>query len=391
MDPLTVFGIIGIIWLVIYFAAQAIGVERLSERGIDAGFPFFIMYRTERLNAFLTRMGKKFPKAFFNVGIVVGFGGMIAAFWMFGDNLIKFFVEPAAAGGVVPIIPGVTVTGLPLVYLLIGLAVTLLTHEFAHGLAASKDEIGIKSSGLLAFLVLFGGFVEPDEEEFENKATPQARMRMLAAGSYANFAWGFVFLLILANFYPLMSIGYHPPSGAYIYDLQSGSPGAVALDVGDVIIGLNETEIANWTAVSVFLVNQDALAGDQLTIHKLNGSSVTIILAANPQNETKGYIGIFGSDYWEPKPGWNLFLTPMFVFHLQQIVQWCFIILISIALFNLLPIPVFDGDKLLSNGLSLVIKDERKIKMIMWPVRIASLVIVLLSIIMSFITGKGLF
>ena len=100
MDPLTVFALIGLIWLLIYFIAQYIGVEKLQERGIDAGMPFFFMYRTQRLNAFLTKMGKKFPRVFFNIGIVVGFGGMIFAFWMFGDNLIKFFVEPAAAGGV---------------------------------------------------------------------------------------------------------------------------------------------------------------------------------------------------------------------------------------------------------------------------------------------------
>ncbi|MFW9807594.1 MAG: site-2 protease family protein [Candidatus Thorarchaeota archaeon] len=389
MDPLTIFGFIGIIWLVIYFLAQVIGVEKLKERGIDAGFPFFIMWRTERLNAFLTRMGKKFPRVFFNIGIVVGFGGMIFSFWVFGDNLIKFFVQPEAAGGVVPIIPGVTITGLPLVYMLIGLAVTLLTHEFAHGLAASKDDIEIKSSGLLAFLVLFGGFVEPDEEQFENNTTPQARMRMLAAGSFSNFAWGFVFLIIVANFYPMMSIAYYPPSGAYIYDLQDGSPGAAALNVGDVIVGLNNTEIANWTAVSRFMA--DAPAGAQLTIHTLDGNSVTIILAANEQNASRGYIGIYGADYWEPRPGWDLFLTPMFVFHLQQIVFWCYLILVSVALFNLLPIPVFDGDKLLSNGLSLAIKDEKKIKYIMWPVRIAALGIVLLSIVLSFIMGKGLF
>jgi len=388
MDPLTIFGIIGLIWLVVYFVAQYIGVEKLSEKGIDAGFPFFIMWRTQRLNAFLTRMGKKFPRVFFNIGIIVGFGGMIFSFLIFGDNLIKFFIQPEAAGGVVPIIPGVTITGLPLVYMLIGLAVTLLTHEFAHGLAASKDGIAIKSSGLLAFLVLFGGFVEPDEEQFENEATPQSRMRLLAAGSFANFAWGFVFLIILANFYPLMSIGYFPPSGAYIYDLQAGSPAAAALDIGDVIIGLNDTEIANWTAVSRFMV--DASAGAQLTIHTLNGQE-TIILAPNEQNASKGYMGIFGADYWEPRPGWDLILSPMFVFHLQQIVFWCYLILISIALFNLLPIPVFDGDKLLSNGLSLVIKDEKKIKYIMWPIRIAALGIVLLSIVLSFIMGKGLF
>ena len=388
MDTLTIFAIIGIIWLLIYFIAQRIGVEKLQERGVEAGVPFFFMWRTQRLNALLTRMGKKFPRAFFNVGIVVGFGGMFFAFWMFGDNLIKFFIQPAAAGGVVPIIPGITITGLPLIYLLIALAVTLLTHEFAHGLASSKDDITIKSSGLLAFLILFGAFVEPDEEEFENEATPQSRMRMLAAGSFANLAWGFVFLIILLNFNPMVSLAYNTPSGAYVYELQAGSAAAQALNVGDVIIGLNDTTIANWSAVSVFMV--DAGAGSQLTIHTLEGD-VTIILAASELNASRGYMGIFGADYWEPKPGWDLFLTPMFVFHLNQVIFWCYLILMSVALFNLLPIPPLDGDKLLSNGLSLFIKDKKKIKYIMWPMRIAALLIVILSIAFSLLLGKGLF
>ncbi|MFW9893696.1 MAG: site-2 protease family protein [Candidatus Thorarchaeota archaeon] len=388
MDTLTAFALIAIIWLVVYFIAQTIGIDRLQEKGIDAGMPFFFMWRTQRLNAFLTRMGKKFPKIFFNIGIVVGFGGMIFAFWIFGDNLIKFFIQPAAAGGVVPIIPGLTITGLPLIYMLVALAVTLLTHEFAHGLASSKDDITIKSSGLLAFLVLFGAFVEPDEEEFENEATPQARMRMLAAGSFSNLAWGFVFLIILLNFNPMISIAYNPPSGAYIYELQEGSPAAQALEVGDVIIGLNDTVIANWSSVSLFMV--DAGAGDQLTIHTLDGD-VTIILAASELNESRGYMGIYGADYWEPKPGWNLFLTPMFVFHLNQVIFWCYLILLSVALFNLLPIPPLDGDKLLSNGLSLIIKDEKTIRYIMWPMRIAAFLIVVLSIVLSLYFGKGLF
>jgi len=216
MDALTALGIIGILWIIIYLIAKAIGVERLQEKGVEAGTPFFFMWKTEKLNTFLTKMGKKFPVIFFNVGIVVGFGGMIFAFWMFGENLIKFFIQPAAAGGVVPIIPGVTITGLPLVYMLVALAVAILVHEFAHGFAASKDNIPIKSSGLLGFFVMFGAFVEPDEEAFEKEATPKARMRLLAAGSYSNLIWSFVFLAILVNFGALASIAYNPPSGAYI-------------------------------------------------------------------------------------------------------------------------------------------------------------------------------
>ncbi len=385
---LTALLFIGIIWLVIYFIAQYLGVEKLQEKGIEAGTPFFFMWRTEKLKVFLTKMGKKFPIIFFNIGIVVGFGGMIFAFWMFGENLIKFFTQPAAAGGVVPIIPGVTITGLPLVYMLIGLAIAILVHEFAHGFAASKDNIPIKSSGLLGFLVMFGAFVEPDEEAFEKEATPKARMRLLAAGSYSNLIWSFVFLALLVNFGAIASIAYNPPSGAYIYQLSEESPGAEALFVGDVIIGLNDTVIDNWSDVSVFM--NDALAGSQITIHTLD-RDITLILAPNEVNATRGYIGIYGADYWEAKSGWDLFLSPMFVFHMQQIVLWCYIILISLALFNLLPIPMLDGDKLLSNGLSLFISDEKKVKYIMYPIRIAALLIVLLSIILSLIMGKGLF
>jgi membrane-associated protease RseP (regulator of RpoE activity) len=263
-----------------------------------------------------------------------------------------------------------------------------LTHEFAHGLASSRDNIPIKSSGLLAFLVLFGAFVEPDEETFEKNSTPRARMRLLAAGSYSNIIWSFVFLALIVNFNSIATIAYNPPSGAYIYQLSEKSPASTALQVGDVIIGLNNTVIANWSAVSVFM--NGASAGSQVTVHTLT-HNVTLVLAGTELNASRGYLGVYGADYWSPKPGWDLFLSPMVIFHMQQILFWCYIILISLAVFNLLPIPFLDGDKLLSNGLSLVISDEKKIKYIMYPLRIISLAIVVLSIILSLVLGKGLF
>jgi len=388
MDIVTTFLIIFGIYIAIYVVAQAIGIEKLSEKGVEAGTPFFLMWKTERLNAFLTRLGKKFPRAFFNIGVVVSFVGMAFGFYMFGENLLRFFFQPETAGGVVPIIPGVTITGLPLVYMIIALAVTLITHEFAHGLASAKDDIPIKSSGLLFFLVLFGAFVEPDEETFEEKVGPKSRLRMLAAGSYSNLIWGFFFFILLINMPAVLSIGYNPPSGAYIYDIAPETPAAQALEVGDVIIGLNDTTIETWNEVSQFMAG--ANAGDTLTIVTLE-DSVTVVLGSSDQNETRGYIGVYGADYWKPKPGWDLLLDPMFAFHFQQVVFWCFLILFSVALFNLLPIPALDGDRMLQDGLRLVTDNETTIKRIVWPMRILSLGIVLLSIILSFVTGKGLF
>jgi membrane-associated protease RseP (regulator of RpoE activity) len=388
-DPLTPFLVLFGIYIVVYVIAQWIGFEKLSERGLEAGTPFFVMFKTERLNNFLTKWGKKVPRAFFNLGIVVGFAGMAGAFWLFGSNFLNFFFAPEAAGGVVPIIPGITITGLPLVYMLIGLAITIILHEFAHGLASSKDDITIKSSGLLFFLILFGAFVEPDEEEFENKATPRARMRMLAAGSFMNLIGAFVTLLIIANFNPIMSVAFNPPSGAFVYDLEPDSPAASALQVGDVIIGLNDTTIETWADVSTFMVTTES--NSSLTVYTLDGSH-TITLGQTDRNASKGYMGVFGSDYWEPKPGWEWIPGgPMYAFHIQLTLTWTFLIIFSVALFNLMPIPALDGDKLLSNGLGLIIKDERKIKAIMWPARIISLVIILLSIVFSLLLGRGLF
>lgn len=388
-DPLTPWLVLFGIYFLVYIIAKWIGFDKLRERGLEAGTPLFVMMRTERLNNFLTKWGKKVPRAFFNLGIVVGFAGMAAAFWLFGTNLLNFFFRPSAAGGVVPIIPGITITGLPLVYMLIGLAITIILHEFAHGLASSKDDITIKSSGLLFFTVLFGAFVEPDEEEFENKTSPRSRMRMLAAGSYMNLIGAFVTFLIIANFNPIMSIAFNPPSGAFIYEIVPGTPAADSLQVGDVIIGLNDTTIQTWLDVNYFMDTTES--NSTLIIHTLDGSH-TVTLGQSELNASKGRIGIYGSDYWEPKPGWEWIPGgPMYAFHIQLTLAWTFVILFSVALFNLMPIPALDGDKLLSNGLGLIIKNEKTIKRIMWPARIISLLIILLSIGFSLLLGRVLF
>ncbi|MHA2141454.1 MAG: site-2 protease family protein [Candidatus Thorarchaeota archaeon] len=390
MDPLIFLAIVAVIWILVYVIAQAVGFEKLNEKGFEATTPFILLIKTERLNAFLTRWGKKFPRSLWNLGIIVGFGGMIFGFIIFADNFLKFFTQPAQAGGVVPIIPGVTITGLPLIYMIIGLAVTLITHEFAHGLASSRDDIPIKSSGLLFLYVIFGGFVEPDEETF-NQVEPKSRMRLLAAGSFANLLTGLIVFILIANFNSIASIAYNPPNGAYIYETQADSPGAAALQIGDVIVGLNDTTIETWGNVSDFMAN--TASGSYLTIYTTNPltNDTTIILGENPSNASLGYIGIFGADYWEPKAGWNLIFTPLTVFHMQQILIWLWIILVSIGLLNLLPIPAFDGDKLLSNALSLVTDDEKKIKYVMWPARIISITILLGSIILSLVLGKAIF
>jgi membrane-associated protease RseP (regulator of RpoE activity) len=63
----------------------------------------------------------------------------------------------------------------------------------------------------------------------------------------------------------MMSIAFNPSSGAYIYDVSSGTPAADAsMQIGDVIIGLNDTTIESWNDVGVYMT--DAESGATLTI-----------------------------------------------------------------------------------------------------------------------------
>ncbi len=399
MELPMLFAMVFTVYLIIYIIAQGVGVERLKQRGLDASVPFFVMIRTQRLNSLLTRTGKRIPRWVFNIGIVVGFLGMGFGFILFTSNLVAFFLKPEDAGGVVPIIPGVTITGMPLVYMIVGLAVTLITHEFAHGLAAARDNIPIKSAGLLFLFILFGGFVEPDENVFEEnvtsneaqpekKATPQERMRVLAAGSFSNMAWALVFMIVIANFYPLMSIGFSP-GGTYVYQIAEGAPADGVLQVGDVINALNNTKINSWAELGAFMSNTRA---GSILIVCTNRGNFSLTLAQAQPNTNRGYMGIYGTDYWAPRPGWEWMPdVTMFAFHTQQILIWSYLLLLSVAIFNLLPIPILDGDKLLSNGLSLVIKNKETVSRIMWPLRITTLVIVVTNVILSYMTGKGLF
>jgi membrane-associated protease RseP (regulator of RpoE activity) len=180
--------------------------------------------------------------------------------------------------------------------------------------------------------------------------------------------------------------------------------------VGDTIVQLNGTDIDTWTDVSLFMI--DSVSKNTVTVHLLNGTVFDVTLGMNPSNSSKGYFGIYGVDYWEPKAGWE-WLGPLYAFNAQMTLQWTFLILFSVGIFNLLPIPALDGDKILSNGISLVMKRrksrryrtlgqeydenledievENTVKKIMWPIRIFSLGVIVLSIVMTFVTGAPIF
>src|SRR5207245_3798946 len=96
-------------------------------------------------------------------------------------------------------LPGLTIGWDIFPYVLFAIAVLLIPHEVAHGIASVLDRVPLKSSGVFMAVFLPGGFVEIDEENLA-KRKARTRLRVFAAGSFTNIA---TFALVLVLLVPL--------------------------------------------------------------------------------------------------------------------------------------------------------------------------------------------
>jgi len=90
---------------------------------------------------------------------------------------------------------------IPIWYGILGLAVAMIVHEFAHGILTRVADTEVKNLGLLYLIVPMGAFVEPNEEAVA-ELPRRKRVRLFAVGPATNifvatlcvliFAWGFM-------------------------------------------------------------------------------------------------------------------------------------------------------------------------------------------------------
>ncbi len=415
-------------------------------------FPLLAMFKTRKLNKFITKVGKRAPKfwkVFWTIGIFVSFSFTIFAFYFFFTNFINLIVNPRVEQAIVPLIPGVTVDLPLLFYLILPLLFILTTHELAHGFSASAEGVDIKSTGVLGaglfYLIGFGAFVEVDERKLSSrKFHRNTRLRIAAAGTFVNgITAGVAYILLLC--FPLMiapfysqvarvdsvvteadggfnfgnlengdvilgmkklgteddeyvyldnyagrtlnnilnngtslqyAIGdnltlkiYNPSSDIYleknitlgprynigilyeytsdtelrITHIYSASEGGNNFDKG-LTVGLTITKINN---VSINSIGGDTLekALTEFSLNTINLSTVsdTYILDV----ETTGVkVGIYTYAYFMHKNNFAKFFTPFWPEFWLREIAWLFMIAFSITLFNMLPLPVFDGDRI---------------------------------------------
>lgn len=368
MDPIIFLIIVGFSWISLNAIARIHWFE-VKNPEIGLGYA---LYRTKRLNNLIDRLarrGRVIWKFIWDVGVISGLGILIVGLAIFTINIPLFFL-PAAEGtstaiAVAPVIPGITVSFQTLPYFVVAIMIGAIVHEFAHGIAARVEEVELKSTGIFIFLVLFGAFVESDEKSLTQKSR-RSKVRIMAAGALANMAVVGISILILIipiGFPLLITPLYHSePSGALIVEVipenlkKHTTPASQAgLNAGYAIIGINTSngykEISSARDFQEY-VNSSVLPNQTLIFHFANGREpIPLETIPRDNDPSKGFIGIRTWEYFEPRffrPSPLANIIPYLKFNT---IIYVFMINLMLAIFNLLPIPFLDGDKLLTEFL----------------------------------------
>ena len=379
-----------------------------------------LMRRTQRLRGFIDSVSNKSPRFWrlsMNIGlpIAIFFMGLILILLI---SSLQTLIQAPSVG---IILPGVDIPGspiyVPLGYGLIALMTVLVIHEFGHGIISRTEGVRIKSIGVLLLAVLPGAFVEPDEEDIK-KSKRISKLRIYAAGSVFNLALAAVSLIIVL-FITVMTISSISPGipgisipgtnlktepvtllningpifptfhsdGVAISSVVPKSPADGILQNGMVIQSINGISTSNFTNYAQ-LTNSTKI-GEVLNFQTTQGQYI-IKAGVNPNNASRGYIGIRSQEHLVLNS--NVAKTfghqiPWFIYSLNDLFTWIFLLNFAVGTFNLLPMKPLDGGLIFEELLSYKLS-ENKVQKIVNPVSYALILIIVVSIVYSL--GRGI-
>src|SRR5438552_4248025 len=340
--------------------------------------PYYLMLRTSVFNSWMQKLGGKFRRAwltYFDIGAAMGLGLLAFIIFSLVLNALNLFNRSSQAGPTLLIIPvpGVTISWEIFPYILISIAVLLIPHEAAHGIASVLDKVPIKSSGVFMAVFLPGGFVEIDEEDLA-KRNALTKLRVFAAGSFTNgVTFGVVLLLLFALFQTA-------PAGVLVTGFTPGSPAAEAqLPQWSVITGLNATTVRQIHDVANYMYKVNP--GSLVQVRLNDGQVFNITTGRSDTNSSRAILGIYNRDY---VPLRYDFLSRQSQYQLYYgVFYWLVIILPNVALINMLPMVPFDGDRYFDTLLGILgVKHTRPFRTI---ASVVSLGLLLSNLILSFV------
>jgi len=354
--PLDFQSISAIIFLILLSVYVYLNRKKLTTHGY---FPFFYfsMYKTEFGLKFMDSVAKKFRKTvrFLGyAGIVIGFLGMILLSFSLIENIFSLLTTPDAQPGVGLVLP-FHVKGaffVPFFYWIISIFIIALVHEYAHGVVARAHNIKVKSSGF-AFLAIIvpiipAAFVEPDEKALR-KRPHKEQLSVFAAGPLANIILAFIVLGLMVFVLAPIVESMLEFNGVEITGFIEGDYPAEASGItpGEVVQEINGEKVETLVDFQDILSGKDP--GTEINL-KTNKSTYNIVLAKNPEDETRSYLGVYvQQDSGLKESVQDTFggFIPAVVLWIFGLFRWLVILNLGIGLFNLVPIGPIDGGRML--------------------------------------------
>jgi len=322
-----------VFWIAIYILGRFLS---LGKYGLQIK-PFFIRYDSETFKRILYKYSgrwKNLWRIFSHISVFLGLGLMFFAILFLSWNIMEIFLWRGKGVMIVPVIPVLTLSLYWLPYFLIAIIIAIFIHETAHGILALIEGIGIKAAGALIFAIFPGGFVELDGKEL-NKLSHASKMKIFSAGASSNILAGLIIFLILSCLF------IQSPSGIVVLEVLEGGPlDSAGIRRWDVIYALNGTLIRNYEDLAFFMSSVNP--GDKLTVSTSRGN-ITTIATSSPDDPRRAIIGIVSPFllYYPSRLGLGFFWDTQ----IYLVLNWLFLILVNVAVFNMLPIPLLDGDK----------------------------------------------
>jgi membrane-associated protease RseP (regulator of RpoE activity) len=328
LDLITFFIFLGIIAILVIKDRKNIKFQGL-----------LLMRKTEKGREFVNSIAKiGLIKKITKIALIIGFLGMIYASYIILLTAYNIASGKTKEGAVIllpgPVseakfLPGMLIV--PWYFWVIGIASVVISHELFHGIFSRSENIKVKSFGLFLFLIFPGAFCEPDEKQLK-KSKPLTKIKIYAAGSFANFCVAFLSLL----FTIVITSSLYEPYGIGYYGLINNSP-AYYSNLSGIITEINGIRIKSLKDFSNIL--EKISPGEKIIIKTTKGN-FSLNTAKHPENETKSFIGIAS-----PYSVMEIKIKSLepFIDFILSIFLWIYFLNLNIGLINLLPIKPLDG------------------------------------------------
>ena len=333
--------------VLLFFGILAIVIYS-DRKNIDFKY-ILIMRRTKKFRKLIDNIAKASPRFWKIIGT---FGILVCFFFMVQGTFLLTIYQPKVQLVLPSLSPEISVSevsiNIPFWTWFIVILFILVPHELFHGIMARADKIRLKSVGLMMLAIFPGAFVEPDEKQVK-KSKIMTRLRVFAAGSFANFIVSFtIFFFTLLLLWP--SVTY---PGIIISDVDLSGPAALAgITPGMILSEINAIPIT--TTYNEYLNNTGYFyeevgyleIGDIVVVETIDDQIFEVELSNKTiefYNETSEKEELFNATYMGINYSPRYKFAQSFLPFLIQLLTLISFFSLAVGIINILPIYPLDG------------------------------------------------